>query len=168
MDRMKELGSYEESLIVVVADHGIGFLPPGAPGQRDGTRNNFGEIGFVPLIIKYPHQEAGEIDASNVQTIDIVPTIADVLDARSERVYDGRSLVDEDAAAPTHKRLARSKNGIIQFSEEEFGELRSAALRGCIRRFNLDDPGASLFHVWSGTEYIGATVASLGGAQDSG
>ncbi len=77
LDRLRDEGLYDDSLIVVTADHGISF--------EDGTQLRFPEpstldsIAYAPLLVKEPGQEHGAIDDSNVTGGDLLPTIADRL-----------------------------------------------------------------------------------------
>ena len=91
LDRLKAQGIYDEALIIITADHGVSFQH-GLPRRTstDGTR---GAVMLVPLIIKLPNQVAGFISDRNVETVDIVPTIASVLSTRVPYDVDGRSLL---------------------------------------------------------------------------
>jgi hypothetical protein len=95
MDRLKEAGLWDDSLVVVTADHGLTFQPgihrrgiPLSPENRD-------DVMAVPLFVKYPRQRHGKIDDRMASTTDIVPTIADVLGIELQRGWapDGFSLV---------------------------------------------------------------------------
>ena len=63
--------------MVVVADHGVGFVP-GLP-KRLLRRQTLGHIAAVPLFVKLPMQKRGRVSDLPAQTVDVVPTIADVL-----------------------------------------------------------------------------------------
>lgn len=76
--RLKETGLYDRSLIVVTSDHGASFRP-GLTFRRI-TRQTQMDILPVPLFIKHPHQTAGAVSDRNVESIDIAPTMADILD----------------------------------------------------------------------------------------
>ncbi|MCB1015104.1 MAG: sulfatase-like hydrolase/transferase [Acidimicrobiales bacterium] len=93
MDRLDELGTWDETLVVVVADHGVAFTP-GQPGRfpADGTE---AEIFSVPLFVKYPGQADGRVDDRNALTIDVLPTVVDALDVGTDWTFDGQSLLDE-------------------------------------------------------------------------
>jgi hypothetical protein len=90
--RLRAARLYERSLIVVVADHGVSFRP--GDRRRGVTPTNVGDIAPVPLFVKKPHQHAQRIVDRNVRTVDIVPTIADVLGAPLPYHADGLSLFD--------------------------------------------------------------------------
>ncbi len=69
---LEALGLYENSIIIVTADHGEGFYE-----HEDWQHANllYDEVLHVPLIVKWPHQaRTGEVD-SLVSLLDIFPTI---------------------------------------------------------------------------------------------
>jgi hypothetical protein len=89
---LKQKGVYDESLVIVTADHGRGF--------RSGVltralEQDNGDMLHVPLFIKLPRQPKGMISDAFVSTMDILPTIADVLGIETGWDFDGRSLFDE-------------------------------------------------------------------------
>jgi hypothetical protein len=90
LDRLHESGLYDRALIVVTADHGVSFRPGG--WRRHAMPDNVADIAGVPLFVKYPRQEHGRVDPRYAKTIDILPTIADVLGVRLPWPVDGRSL----------------------------------------------------------------------------
>ncbi len=85
---------YDDALIVVTADHGVSFELSSNKRQADAI--NLSDVALVPLLVKYPGQVDGVIDDRPAQTIDILPTIADVLDIGLDDPVDGRSLLDDD------------------------------------------------------------------------
>jgi hypothetical protein len=91
VEKMKANGTYDESLFIVVADHGCSFH---AGNTRRGlTAGTWSDILRVPLLVKTPHQAEGVIDDGPVQSIDILPTIADVLGVTLPFHVDGTSLL---------------------------------------------------------------------------
>lgn len=76
-ERMRDAGTFDDALIVVAGDHGQAFVA-GEP-WRAISESNVHQVLWTPLIIKAPHQTAGEVTDENVQTIDVLPTIADRL-----------------------------------------------------------------------------------------
>ncbi len=77
INRLKNANLYDKSLIIVVADHGISFDQ--ASEFRNIKENTYAEILHVPLFIKAPYQKNQQINDWNVETIDILPTIAEAL-----------------------------------------------------------------------------------------
>jgi hypothetical protein len=101
IDRLKEQGLYDKSLVVLTADHGQGF----APGDKTRTLGpyNAADLMWVPLFIKTPQQTAGRVDDRNWEHVDLLPTIADVAGLGIPWKVDGFSQV----GAP--KRLRTDK-----------------------------------------------------------
>lgn len=90
---LEEEGIYEDALVIVVADHGIS-IKPGVHHQRTITETTVGEIAAIPLFVKYPgSHDGGVIDDRRALTIDILPTIADVLEADLPGDVEGSSLL---------------------------------------------------------------------------
>ena len=55
-------------------------------------------MGWVPLFVKEPGQTEGVVSDANVLTVDVVPTIADVLDIDIPYPVDGRSALGSPRA----------------------------------------------------------------------
>jgi Sulfatase len=91
MNRLRELGTYDDSLIVVTADHGASFRQ-GEP-IRGASADNVDGVLWVPLLIKAPGQTAGGVDDRPARTIDVLPTIADVIGLDLSTDVEGRSLL---------------------------------------------------------------------------
>ncbi len=103
LDRLNEEGLFDECLLIVTADHGVSFMPGHSRRQPDGE--NLAEIMSIPLFIKLPGQTEGKIVDRNVETIDVFPTAAAVLEHSLEQPVDGASLLDESAAARPRKTI---------------------------------------------------------------
>jgi hypothetical protein len=93
LDRLDELGMYDESLVVVTADHGVSFRP--GESQRGASQENLEDIAFVPLFVKEPGQRRGDVVDYHVETIDILPTIADILGIRIPWAVEGRTALED-------------------------------------------------------------------------
>lgn len=110
INRLKRVGAWDDSIFVVTADHGISFTP-GQP-RRSATAENADEILSVPLFIKTAGQARPRIDDRPMETIDIVPTIADLLDLTLPWRVDGVS-----ALTPPRAEFDRR---LYQWKEERF------------------------------------------------
>jgi hypothetical protein len=88
--RLRAVGLYDRSLLIVVADHGVSFQPGGR--RRAFTQENLDDVVFVPLLVKRPGQGEGRIVEEPVQTVDILPTIAGMLGVRVPWRVDGHPL----------------------------------------------------------------------------
>ena len=89
--RLRATGLYDRSIIVVTPDHGLSFRA-GEP-RRNATRANMPDVTFVPLFVKLPGQKRGRVIDGFAQTIDVLPTIADAVNAKLPWRVDGRSLL---------------------------------------------------------------------------
>ena len=103
LDRLRTVGLYDDALVVVTADHGATFRP-GFP-FRSPEAESFVDIVSVPLFVKVPNQQMGTVLASNVETIDIVPTLAARLGSRLPWEADGVDAFDDRVDARADKSL---------------------------------------------------------------
>jgi len=87
---LQELGLYDEALIVVVSDHGEHLREHGFHFTHALP---YQEAIHVPLIMKWPHQQhAGSVVDDPVSTLDILPTILEVLGRPVPEGLDGRDV----------------------------------------------------------------------------
>lgn len=73
LDKIKRLGLWEQSMIIIVADHGTGFMP--GSYRRSASASSFSEIANVPMFVKYPGQSEGKISDRATTHLNILPTI---------------------------------------------------------------------------------------------
>ncbi len=95
LDQLRSRGIYDDALIVVTSDHGISFRPGGPIRAIEGQPLEDGDVAdlvHVPLLVKLPGQSEAVVDDRNVETVDLLPTIADVLGAELPWEVDGRSV----------------------------------------------------------------------------
>ena len=94
LQQLKSKDMYDKSLIIVTADHGVAFQP-GLP-RRGLTPETVRDVLKLPMLVKLPDQEQGQIREELVSGLDILPTIADVLDIELTWEVHGRSMFDEN------------------------------------------------------------------------
>ena len=99
MARLRRTGLWRHSLVVVVADHGIGFHV--GVDRRTVTRRNFQDLAPVPLFVKLPGQRRGLTVDKHVETIDLLPTILHTTGTQLPADLDGRWLL---RPSPVRKR----------------------------------------------------------------
>jgi hypothetical protein len=92
VERLRAMSSWKDTLLVVTADHGYSLTPPDV--GRGVTERNAEEVYRVPLFIKARGQTQGEIVDDTAMTIDVLPSIVDLLDAEVDWHFDGHSLYD--------------------------------------------------------------------------
>jgi hypothetical protein len=103
IDTLTTTGLFDSSLLIVTADHGASFRP--GESRRDATPATIDDVSRVPLLIKLPGQLRGEHNDLNVETIDILPTIADVLELEIPWPVDGRSVLGHGWEPSQEKRI---------------------------------------------------------------
>jgi arylsulfatase A-like enzyme len=92
-DWLKAEGLYDDALIVLTSDHGEEFQEHG--GWWHG-QTLYEEQIWVPLIVKYPGgARAGMVVTDLARSLDIAPTILDVLGLKAPEGMMGRSLWSE-------------------------------------------------------------------------
>jgi hypothetical protein len=104
VDHLRTTGVWEDALLVVTSDHGIDISPPKV--GRTPSNDNTDELFRVPLFIKAPGQMVGETRDDPATTVDILPSIADLLDVETDAPFDGHSLFD--GSKPSDDRLVKS------------------------------------------------------------
>jgi len=90
LDRLRTVGLYDRALLVLTADHGTSFQAGDL--CRRPTPTTFQDIMSVPLFIKAPFQAHGRIDDRPTETVDILPSVADMLGVELPWAVDGHSV----------------------------------------------------------------------------
>jgi hypothetical protein len=93
--RLKRTGLLERALVIVTADHGYSFQI-GVRSRRLVSDRNVEEVAPVPFFVKAPGQMEGEVDEALLRNVDIVATIADLLDTRVFWNQGGHSAFSEE------------------------------------------------------------------------
>jgi arylsulfatase A-like enzyme len=86
---MRARGVWEDTLVIVTADHGEEFFDHGVRGHKN---NLYAETVHVPLIVKYPGSQPARQDARLVSLVDVLPTVLDVAGLTADGHTDGHSL----------------------------------------------------------------------------
>jgi Sulfatase len=158
LDRVEKAGFYDDALIVVVADHGVSFRPNGE--RRRIEPANMEEIAFVPLFVKPPGQTEGETVDVPARTIDIVPTIADVLGVDVPFALDGRSLLTA-GAGDGEVAVNTSAGEVVEGKLEELVARRDRVLARQVQLFGEGDDSPGLFGIGPRPDLLGRPVGGL-------
>jgi len=160
IDHLESMGIYDESLIVVVADHGVSFYPDSQ--RRDAPPFDVldKDVLPVPLFIKYPHQSAGEVSDENVETIDILPTILDVLGAKTNLDMDGRSLAGDQPARPQKLAFYAYKD-FLRYNSDPDGEVKYETLEWKLDNFEASSGVNGLFSIGKYAGLIGLQINDI-------
>ncbi len=128
LEMLREKSIYDNTLIVITSDHGETF---GGNNFIDHGVSVYQNQTHVPLIIKYPGSKKKIVEEKTVSSVDILPTILDVLDFETPKDVHGESLLNMDnqnvrdiisesfpnsSLLNNHKRFHRYERAIISDS----------------------------------------------------
>ena len=171
VDRLKDVGIYDRSLVVLTADHGVSFRA--GEHVRHATRTTFQDILAVPLFIKAPFQREGRIDDRPTELVDIVPSVAHLLETRLPWPVDGRSVFE---AVPEREGRG-GREGVTRVwrpldpEPVTFTGLAEAMAQAALRRDRLFGSGPWYPRLYARGPYgalVGRAVSEVSGAQASG
>lgn len=162
--RLREVGLYDDALVVVTADHGAS-LRPGRP-FRLPTAETFAEIAAVPLIVKRPGRRPGRVSAANVETIDILPTVAGEIGLPLPVPIDGSNVFSPDRAARPRKALLLPGEEERLHGPGDLGHALAEAVARKLERFAAGDPTRPRLGLHDGL--VGAAAAELTSGRPAG
>ena len=92
--KLKASPNWDNTMIVVTADHGITFVPGESYRDKINLKNpgTLDDIYRVPLFIKYPQQDVGTISDCPASSVDILATIMATDQAQTAWKTDGVNL----------------------------------------------------------------------------
>jgi len=186
IEQLEAEGIYDESLIVFTADHGASFTP--GTHRRLPAEESLAGLMPVPLVVKAPSTVpvTDHTDERIAETVDVVPTIADLLGAELPWEADGVSLVGPEP--DTHERGIYARGETVSTDEDpvdlspvvdhlwaRFGVGGALQLYGLGpegdrigRRVRVrDDGGQDADACWSPADPVPGTRAWAGGAIQS-
>ncbi len=91
IDQLKSIDKYNKTIIIFTSDHGEEFGEHGFVGWHANSLYN--ELLRVPLILHAPGLTPG-VKTHLVRSIDIAPTLLDMLNIIRPATYEGRSLAE--------------------------------------------------------------------------
>jgi hypothetical protein len=136
LDQLEAVDAYDDATVVVTADHGVAFH--GDEHRRKIVRKALPELMWTPLIIKAPGQTEGGIDDTNVQSIDVVPTIADLIGAELPWAVDGVAVGSDEQKDRGHAKVFSTLSGTFHTESGEVLEVDDR--RGLARVLDLAFP----------------------------
>ncbi len=97
---LRDAGVLEDTLFIVTADHGEAFGEHGYVWHGHGV---YDELTHIPLLVRLPGEtNGGQRVTALTQTIDLLPTICELLEAPCPETVQGRSLVPLMAGLTDH------------------------------------------------------------------
>lgn len=123
VDFLKKTNLYDDTIIIFTSDHGEEFGEHGMMGWHSHTL--YDELLKVPLIIKFENSKyGGTVIEEQIRSIDILPTLLDILNIGTLECFEGTSLVkwlknvnrrelpavsEQDTVGQTHPATVRTK-----------------------------------------------------------
>ena len=101
---LKRQRRFENALVIVVGDHGEGL---GEHGEQTHGIFLYDATTHVPLIMKLPGAAKAQVVETQVETIDLLPTVLDVIGI-------------SPPAALAHRSLLSKENGSVVFEETDY------------------------------------------------
>jgi hypothetical protein len=160
--RLKSEGLWDKSLIVVAADHGVAF--PQARERRRLSPKTAREIAPIPLFIKAPDQRTAKVNGSWVSTIDILPTVLDILNVDPKVHMDGNSAYSETVKNRKTLRFEiRNTFQTLKIPAARFERDRAAIIARNHRLFGSGADGPHrIYEIGPHPELIGQPASAAG------
>ena len=96
---LKSAGRWDNTMVVLTADHGISFIPTLPQRHTDFVeQDSVNDIYRIPTFIKYPGQKSGVVSDCAMTNLDILPTIIETTGTKTSWTFGGKSVA---SACPT-------------------------------------------------------------------
>jgi arylsulfatase A-like enzyme/Tfp pilus assembly protein PilF len=125
---LREERLWDRTLVVVLGDHGESL---GEHGESTHAYFVYDATVHVPLIVRTPWGDRGRARAQ-VSTVDVVPTVLDLLGLPPEKGIDGRTLVRvllDPAADPGHVAYSETYFPRFHFGWQHLRSLRNGRFK---------------------------------------
>jgi hypothetical protein len=157
--RLRKVGAYDKALVVITADHGASYRE--GRSRRAPEKRNLSDILLVPLLIKLPGQRSGEVIDRIAETVDVLPTILDVVGATASFHLDGRSLADNRVPERASRTFIwRNRQNVAVRTVDDMSGQVTESLERKESRFGRGDP-AGLYAPPNARHLLGARRSAL-------
>jgi arylsulfatase A-like enzyme len=117
IEKLKQLGLYQDALIIFLGDHGESF------GEHDYNRHGrklYNSTLHVPLIVKLPgNRLKNTTRQENVCLLDIGPTIFSILNIRKPPEMEGIDLFNGENNVPYREILLETYGGTVHLRRKD-------------------------------------------------
>ena len=162
--RLKTLDLYDRSLIVITADHGVNFWPK--KSRRGLLKSHPMDVLGVPLFIKIPNQHEGEVSEQYVESIDILPTIANVIGISIPWAVDGHSIIEQINSTRSEKTINHNRLNTRYPFVSEFNPRKDSVKRK-IAIFGSGKKPDGLFEIGHYNELVGQQGSGIDVIEES-
>ncbi len=121
LDKLQSLGIYDDTAVIITSDHGENFGELGIYAEH-GTADH--ACCNIPLILKWPGIKAGRVDEDLHYSLDLLPTLCDLLQVEKSSYWDGESFVKSltEGASCGRESLVISQMAHVCQRSAVFGE----------------------------------------------
>lgn len=158
LDRLDATGLYDDSVVVLVADHGVSLAA--GTSRRRPDADTLAALMPVPTVVKPPagtHPAlVGHTDDRVAETVDVLPTIADLLGVELPWPVDGQSLF-----GPPRSSTERE---IYAIGRTEHTDLEHLDVQSIVDRIDAtfgQDDGLELYGLGPGRGAVGHRARRL-------
>jgi Sulfatase len=165
--RLKDQRIYDDTLIVVVADHGY-LWRSGVATRRRAAAGTAHELAPVPFFVKRPGRRDSRVSGAYARTLDVPATIADVLGVPLGYRDDGRS-----AFSPAARRIrrvtfpTRDFDAVVTVPGRRWQAERRRVVRRRLRQFGAGDISSLYTGIGPNRGLLGRDVADVARAAGS-
>jgi arylsulfatase A-like enzyme len=117
VEKLRQLGAWENTLFVLTSDHGEEFFEHGVLGHGFSL---YQEVVRVPLVLRGPSVPAGVVVEAPVQILDLAASLLDLAGTGVDELGDGRSFLGRIRTAALGSAAEPSPEFI--YLESEFGQ----------------------------------------------
>lgn len=151
LDRLRRDGVYDRAIVLLVSDHGEGL---GDHGEQEHGILLYREALHVPLLLKLPgSRDGGTRRREPVGLIDVVPTVAALLEVPVPAPLDGASLLDRERGGRGEAVFSETYYPRIHYGWSELRSLVDA------RHHYIDCPRPELYEIVQDPRETADTVA---------
>ncbi|THB77203.1 MAG: DUF229 domain-containing protein [Desulfobulbaceae bacterium] len=174
VERLKEMGLYDKTMIIVCSDHGEEF---GEHGELGHGRSLYQEVTHVPFFFKPAGDHVHQKIYERSQTVDIMPTILDLIGIRIPHQIDGQGknfapLIRNEAGFEPRKYLYGQMNYHESISSDDwklhifrgyhelpwFGEAINIAIFGKRELFNVKNDPTEQINLLKKQQLVGKSL----------
>lgn len=134
LERLREAGTYDETLVILTADHGEELFDHGGFGHAYTLHR---EVLHVPLFVKLPGQRSRRMQSSPTSLLDIHPTLLSLVGLDVPVGLHGRSLAQLLGGESGEEGLTDVDRSIY-FQESSLRMAGRALLAGDLKLIEID------------------------------
>jgi len=159
--KLERTGMADHTMVVVTADHGYAWQV-GVPTRRSVNPSNVQELMPVPLFVNAPGQRRGRVRDAYAQTLDVAPTMADVLGVPLGYRTDGRSAFSRAVARRRGVAVVtRDFSQVVRISGPRWKARRRAVVERRLRELGSGGWASLFTGIGPNRKLIGRELTSL-------